>query len=748
MSKRPTTAYPPFDRSPSPNPGEEGPASPTSAAQPAALPEPLARALHGNLIAEVAKELGPAGVLAEVDRLFCWTPPPGLVEESVALPKSDAEGADADTARWTALGVASLCGAPEVTMLLLQCGASATIAAGPEGWTALHCAAVSAAPRAAACWDHLCAHGGANRSAQDARGHSADALRAAAAGGRGDDAVTVLARPGSGSGRPSDDANYADDGNGADAESGANNGGRDAENVADNRGRDSDANEAFRRSMATHRPTSVSEVASIRGDAPPWQPPPPPAPDAVVYGVGDARARLGAGGGGGGYGRPMWRGESPGAGGAGGGLGHHNGGGSTGHNGGGVDDGHGVDGGGGHGHHHDGPGVNLGGPAAPGGVGYHLGASAVGGHGHIVTGGAQVQGAHAPPHDAALEAALNDFNSVEFRMYRFKVQLCPSAAAHDWTRCPFTHPGEKARRRDPRVHRYSGVTCPDFRKGLCKRGDACPYAHGVFECWLHPTRYRVQMCNDGIACQRSVCFFAHTVDELRDGEGGVAAPGAVRGGGGMWGGRAVSGDAARRLAAAAAAGAVPARGERGGGGGGTDWGSGWSGPAGQVALPYGSGRSSGGRGDGGWGADDAGWGGGVHAQPEAKDRWLRQFGAAHGEDLTTSGGGGHHHHGGHGDDPGGGPAAGGRPIYQGPRADPGGGNDSPLRWVDHHAGGHDGSHGHSLSHSHGGHDDVAVWSGADSHGGGAVPSAADWGAGGVDDGRLQDVVRGLETLPL
>ena len=30
----------------------------------------------------------------------------------------------------------------------------------------------------------------------------------------------------------------------------------------------------------------------------------------------------------------------------------------------------------------------------------------------------------------------------------------------------------------------------------CVRGDNCPYAHNVFEYWLHPTRYRTQLCND------------------------------------------------------------------------------------------------------------------------------------------------------------------------------------------------------------------------------------------------------------
>jgi len=79
-------------------------------------------------------------------------------------------------------------------------------------------------------------------------------------------------------------------------------------------------------------------------------------------------------------------------------------------------------------------------------------------------------------------------------------------------------PGEKARRRDPRTTSYQPLPCPDFRKGQCKRGDSCQWAHGVFECWLHPTRYRTQLCKEGGACPRTVCFFAHSVSELREAE--------------------------------------------------------------------------------------------------------------------------------------------------------------------------------------------------------------------------------------
>ncbi|XP_047340630.1 zinc finger CCCH domain-containing protein 30-like isoform X2 [Impatiens glandulifera] len=107
------------------------------------------------------------------------------------------------------------------------------------------------------------------------------------------------------------------------------------------------------------------------------------------------------------------------------------------------------------------------------------------------------------------------YSTDEFRMYSFKIRPCSRAYSHDWTECPFVHPGENARRRDPRKFHYSCVPCPDFRKGACKRGDMCEYAHGVFECWLHPAQYRTRLCKDGTGCARRVCFFAHKPDELR-----------------------------------------------------------------------------------------------------------------------------------------------------------------------------------------------------------------------------------------
>nr|GEW73386.1 zinc finger CCCH domain-containing protein 30-like [Tanacetum cinerariifolium] len=120
------------------------------------------------------------------------------------------------------------------------------------------------------------------------------------------------------------------------------------------------------------------------------------------------------------------------------------------------------------------------------------------------------------PVDPSLPDIKNSIYSTdEFRMYSFKVRPCSRAYSHDWTECPFVHPGENARRRDPRKYHYSCVPCPDFRKGTCRRGDMCEYAHGVFECWLHPAQYRTRLCKDGTSCNRRVCFFAHTQEELR-----------------------------------------------------------------------------------------------------------------------------------------------------------------------------------------------------------------------------------------
>uniref|UniRef100_A0ACD5T8C1 Uncharacterized protein n=1 Tax=Avena sativa TaxID=4498 RepID=A0ACD5T8C1_AVESA len=128
------------------------------------------------------------------------------------------------------------------------------------------------------------------------------------------------------------------------------------------------------------------------------------------------------------------------------------------------------------------------------------------------------------PSPSSPAAAAGDLDAEceaddEFMMYEFKVRRCARARSHDWTACPYAHPGEAARRRDPRRVAYTGEACPDFRRrpggAACPRGTACPLAHGTFELWLHPSRYRTRPCRAGPACRRRVCFFAHAAGELR-----------------------------------------------------------------------------------------------------------------------------------------------------------------------------------------------------------------------------------------
>lgn len=63
------------------------------------------------------------------------------------------------------------------------------------------------------------------------------------------------------------------------------------------------------------------------------------------------------------------------------------------------------------------------------------------------------------------------------------VPLCwhTRRGAHDWSSCPYAHPKEKARRRDPRVYKYASTPCPESLQGVnCGRGVECPYAHSVY----------------------------------------------------------------------------------------------------------------------------------------------------------------------------------------------------------------------------------------------------------------------------
>jgi len=125
-------------------------------------------------------------------------------------------------------------------------------------------------------------------------------------------------------------------------------------------------------------------------------------------------------------------------------------------------------------------------------------------------------GPHIEDDEAPSMLDMPEFCTDEFRMYHFKVLPCCRPEAHNWRECPFVHVDETARRRDPRKFSYSSDACPDFRRGSCPHMDACTKAHGVFECWLHPAKYRTKLCKDAGSCTRRVCFFAHGPEQLRN----------------------------------------------------------------------------------------------------------------------------------------------------------------------------------------------------------------------------------------
>nr|XP_029123742.1 zinc finger CCCH domain-containing protein 2-like [Elaeis guineensis] len=84
------------------------------------------------------------------------------------------------------------------------------------------------------------------------------------------------------------------------------------------------------------------------------------------------------------------------------------------------------------------------------------------------------------------EEEVDTYSCDDFRMHEFKVRRCM-----------------RGRR-------------PNFRRsGACPRRDACEWAHGVSECWLHPARYRTMPCKDSRRCRRKVCFFAHSPRQFR-----------------------------------------------------------------------------------------------------------------------------------------------------------------------------------------------------------------------------------------
>ncbi|WIA14692.1 hypothetical protein OEZ85_003190 [Tetradesmus obliquus] len=110
----------------------------------------------------------------------------------------------------------------------------------------------------------------------------------------------------------------------------------------------------------------------------------------------------------------------------------------------------------------------------------------------------------------------------DFLVFSFKVTPCNKKYSHDWASCPCSHVGERATRRDPKRYHYLPVACEHAKQRQeCPAGDKCPHAHNLFEYWLHPMRFRTEMCMFRSKCDRPVCFFAHSRQELRPLEAGL-----------------------------------------------------------------------------------------------------------------------------------------------------------------------------------------------------------------------------------
>lgn len=70
-------------------------------------------------------------------------------------------------------------------------------------------------------------------------------------------------------------------------------------------------------------------------------------------------------------------------------------------------------------------------------------------------------------HGASRRDIAHSGCSLHERAFDFQVMKCPKRYVHDWRSCPFAHPTENARRRDPREVKYMPVPCPDYKRGLC-----------------------------------------------------------------------------------------------------------------------------------------------------------------------------------------------------------------------------------------------------------------------------------------
>lgn len=96
------------------------------------------------------------------------------------------------------------------------------------------------------------------------------------------------------------------------------------------------------------------------------------------------------------------------------------------------------------------------------------------------------QGGRRPPPACPPSAALQphscliDPAPLHCLPFLLQVARCSKRYVHDWRACPFAHPTENARRRDPRLVKYLPVPCPDYKRGICLRCAAGRLAGWMF----------------------------------------------------------------------------------------------------------------------------------------------------------------------------------------------------------------------------------------------------------------------------
>eukprot|EP00775_Hariotina_reticulata_P013425 gene13425-13553_t len=104
----------------------------------------------------------------------------------------------------------------------------------------------------------------------------------------------------------------------------------------------------------------------------------------------------------------------------------------------------------------------------------------------------------------------------QFLQYTYKVVPCDKTWRHDYSTCPFAHSGESSERRHPST--YLPFMCNSTQhstdlKEKCPFGTSCKYAHGHFELWLHPGRFRTKMCSLGDKTQGSPACSSDACDD-------------------------------------------------------------------------------------------------------------------------------------------------------------------------------------------------------------------------------------------